>query len=163
MLRSALRSGDIAPRAKRPAPPAPVAATPPAAPAPVAPPRPPTLTCEELLHRLVALVYERRGEDVVALDVRGLADYMDFLVVVTGRSERQNRSIADGVMRGLKSLKVRPLARPGPDDGPWVCLDFVDVVLHIFDGATRAHYDLENLWGDAARFPLAPPPAPLPV
>jgi ribosome-associated protein len=119
-----------------------------------APPTAGSMTSEELLHRIVALLHERRGEDVVALDVRGLADYMDFLVVATGRSDRQNRAIADGVMRGLRGLKVRPLKRPGPEDGAWICLDFVDVVVHVFDGITRAHYDLEHLWGDAPRFPL---------
>jgi ribosome-associated protein len=103
----------------------------------------------------VALARDKRAEDVVALDVRGLADYMDFLVLATGRGERQNRAIADGVMRGLKPLKVRPLVRPGAEDGAWICLDFVDVVFHVFDGATRAHYDLELLWGDAAPVTLA--------
>ncbi len=120
-------------------------------------PKPPSLSSEELLARVVALARERRAEDVVALDVRRLADYMDYLVLVTGRSPRQNRSIAEGVMRGLKGLKVRPLKRPGPEDGAWICLDFVDVVLHVFDGATRAHYDLELLWGDADPVELPEP------
>ncbi len=139
--------------------------TPPVAPlaAGLAPSARVSLTCEELLARIVTLIHERRGEDVVALDVRGLADYMDFLVIASGRSERQNRSIADGVMRGLKGLKVRPLTRPGPEDGAWICLDFVDVVMHVFDPITRAHYDLENLWGDAPRFPIAAPPASAPA
>jgi ribosome-associated protein len=148
------------PRAKKPA----AATAAPVAPAPVvvAPTQPTATTglpVEAVLERIVALLRERRAEDVVALDVRGLADYMDFLVLATGRSERQNRAIADGVMRGLRGLKVRPLKRPGPEDGPWISLDFVDVVVHVFDGATRAHYDLENLWGDALKVPL---PSPLP-
>jgi ribosome-associated protein len=111
-----------------------------------------------VLHKVVALAREKRAEDVVALDVRGLADYMDFLVIATGRSPRQNRAIAEGVMRGLKGLKIRPLARPGPEDGAWICLDFVDVVFHVLDGATRAHYDLELLWGDAAPVDLPASP-----
>ena len=124
---------------------------------PSAPPAPAALTNEQLLHRIVELAREKRAEDVVALDVRGLADYMDFLVLATGRSVRQNQAIADGVMRGLKPLKIRPLARPGPEDATWICLDFVDVVFHVFDGATRAHYDLELLWGDAAPVALPEP------
>jgi ribosome-associated protein len=124
-------------------------------PAPVSAPA--ALTSEQLLEKIVALARDKRAEDVVALDVRGLADYMDFLVLATGRSVRQNQAIADGILRGLKPLKVRPLVRPGPEDGPWICLDFVDVVFHVFDGATRAHYDLELLWGDAQPVNLPEP------
>src|SRR5687767_4126731 len=103
-------------------------------------PRPAPLSAEQLLERIVALTREKRAEDVVALDVHGLADYMDYLVLVTGRSARQNRAIAEGVLRGLKPLKVRPLVRPGAEDSSWICLDFVDVVLHVFDGPTRQFY-----------------------
>lgn len=136
-----------------PAPQAPVVAAPPveSLPVPTGP-----LSSEDLLARVVALVRERRGEDIVALDVRGLADYMDYMVICTGRSERQNRAIADGLMRGLRGLKVRPVQRPGPEEGLWICLDFVDVVVHVFEGATRAHYDLEHLWGDAPQVALPP-------
>jgi ribosome-associated protein len=124
-----------APEAERAAPPAPTRARP--------------LPAEEVLRRVLELCRERRADPIVALDVRELADYMDYLVIATGRSARQNRSIADHVVRELRPLGVRPLTRPGPDDGPWICLDFVDVVLHVFDAPTRAYYDLELLWGDA--------------
>lgn len=130
---------------------------------PAAPAAPARLTSLDVLHKVVALAREKRADDIVALDVRGLADYMDFLVIATGRSPRQNRAVAEGVMRGLKGLKVRPLARPGPEDTTWICLDFVDVVLHVFDGATRAHYDLELLWGDAPPVELPPGPEPAPA
>jgi ribosome-associated protein len=109
---------------------------------------------EALARRIAALCQERRAEDVVILDVRGLADYMDFLVLVTGVADRQNRSIADHVVRSLRGEKVRPLSVSGEDPGTWVCVDFVDVVLHVFDRATRDHYDLELLWADAARLSI---------
>lgn len=124
---------------------------------------PVALTSAQLLEKIVALARDKRAEDVVALDVRGLADYMDFLVLATGRSVRQNQAIADGILRGLKPLKVRPLVRPGPEDGPWICLDFVDVVFHVFDGATRAHYDLELLWSDAKPVNLPEPARAVPA
>jgi ribosome-associated protein len=106
---------------------------------------------EALARRIVELCREKRGEDVVALDVRELVDYMDFLVVASGLSDRQNRAIADHVVRTLKPTKVRPLSTAGEDGGTWICVDFVDVVLHVFDPPTRAHYDLELLWNDAER------------
>ena len=107
------------------------------------------LSSEQIRERLVTLVQEKRGEDVVALDVRELVDYMDFLVVATARSERQNRAIADHVRQEMKRHHLLPLSLAGYDGGSWICLDYVDVVLHVFTPATRAHYDLELLWADA--------------
>jgi ribosome-associated protein len=116
---------------------------------------------EVLARRIALLVAEKRAEDVVVLDVRGLADYMDFLVIASGTAERQVRAIADHVVRSLRGEKVRPLSASGADGGTWVCVDFVDVVLHVFERATRIHYDLEMVWGDAPRLELAAPaPAP---
>ena len=116
------------------------------------PPVPPD--SESLARRIAALCVEKRGEDPVALDVRGIADYMDFMLIVSGRSARQNRAIADHVVRTLKPEKIRPLTRPGPEDAAWICLDFVDVVLHVFEPISRKHYDLELLWADAPVLPI---------
>ena len=111
-----------------------------------------TLDADALLGRVVELCQERKGEDVVSLDVRGLVDYMDYLVICTGRSARQNRAIAEHVITQLKrDHRVLPLSRAGLDAGSWVCIDFVDVVLHVFEPETRDHYDLELLWGEAER------------
>ncbi|MDF1703030.1 MAG: ribosome silencing factor [Planctomycetota bacterium] len=105
-----------------------------------------------LLARVVELCHERKAEDLVSLDVRELVDYMDHLVICTGRSARQNRAIAEHVITQLKrEHRVLPLSRAGLDAGSWVCVDFVDVVLHVFEPETRDHYDLELLWGEAAR------------
>ena len=113
-------------------------------------PRP--MPADALLARMVALCHERRAEGVVSLDVRGLVDYMDHLLIVTGRSSRQNRAIADHVLRTFKrEHRILALSRGGMDAATWICLDYVDVVLHIFDEEQRAHYDLELLWADAKR------------
>jgi ribosome-associated protein len=115
-------------------------------------PKPAASSSEALATRIAALCVEKRAEDPVVLDVRGLVDYMDFLVIVTGRSERQNRAIADHVKRTLKrDERLLALSAAGGEAGSWICLDFVDVVLHVFDGPTRSYYDLELLWADAPR------------
>lgn len=106
-------------------------------------------TSAHVLQRAAELCLEKRSDDIVALDVRSLVDYMDYLLIVTGRSGRQNRAIADNVIRALKKEDSPPLSRSGVEVGSWICLDFVDVVVHIFDPETRAHYDLELLWADA--------------
>jgi ribosome-associated protein len=109
------------------------------------------LDSETLMQKIVQLVREKRGEDVVALDVRGVVDYMDFLVLATARSERQNRAIAEHAVRSLKREGERALSNAGAEAGTWICVDFVDVVLHLFTPETRQHYDLELLWADADR------------
>ena len=107
-------------------------------------------TSEELLARMVALCHGMRGEQVVSLDVRALVQYTDFLLLVTGRSARQNRALASHVRQEMKrGLRALPLSMSGQDHGNWICLDYVDVVLHVFDEEHRAHYDLELLWADA--------------
>jgi len=120
------------------------------------------LPSAELLQRVIACCHERRAECVVSLDVRELVEYMDAMVIVTGRSSRQNRAIAAHVLTQLKRESgILPLSKAGVDAGAWICLDLVDVVLHIFDADARAHYDLELLWSDAVRTEHdAPPEAP---
>ena len=115
------------------------------------------LTSERMLERLVALAREKRGEDLVALDVRELVEYMDYMLVVTARSERQNRAIAENLIRGRKQEGILPLSRAGIDGGTWICVDLVDVVVHLFTPATRAIYDLELLWADAPTLELPEP------
>jgi ribosome-associated protein len=118
-----------------------------------------SLTSEALLQRAAALCREKRGQDLVALDVRGLVDYMDFLLLCTGRSDRQNRAIAEHVIRGVKQAGCIPLSRAGIEAGEWICIDLVDVVVHVFTPELRRHYDLELLWADAAPVHLVEPEA----
>ncbi len=117
-----------------------------------------TIDGDALMQRVVALCHENKAEDVVSLDVRELVDYMDHLVICTGRSARQNRAIAEHVITQLKRTEgVLPLSRAGLDAGSWVCIDLVDVVLHVFEPETRTHYDLELLWGESERTEHAAP------
>jgi ribosome-associated protein len=127
-------------------------------------PRPEALSSDALTQRVVALCHERRAEDVVVLDVRGLVDYMDTMVIATGRSTRQTRAIAEHVLAGLKrDHGILPLSKAGTDAGHWICVDLVDVVLHVFEPDSRAHYDLELLWADAVRTEHPTPTAPASV
>lgn len=109
---------------------------------------------------------ELKAERPVALDMRGLTSYADAFVVLTGRSDRQVRSIADAVVDALKSHGEPPLGVEGLDDGNWVLIDCNDVIVHVFDPETREQYDLERLWRDAPRLDLEiegvdPNPSPI--
>jgi ribosome-associated protein len=112
----------------------------------------PIIPSAELLRRVVELCLDRKAEDVVSLDVRELVEYMDNMVIVTGRSPRQNRAIAEHVVTQLKrEHRILPLSKAGMDGGSWICVDLVDLVLHVFEPEAREHYDLELLWADAVK------------
>lgn len=101
-----------------------------------------------------AAALDKKAEDVVVLDVRGLAAYADYFVVASGTSDRQVTAIADAVEEKMKKAGYRTIGVEGYTRGHWVLLDFGDVVVHVFYDEARAFYDIEGLWADAARVPL---------
>ena len=94
---------------------------------------------------------EKKAEEVVVLDLRGVSGYTDFLVIGSGTSDRQIEAVADSVEKALKSQGHRVVGTEGQRGGRWVLLDFGDVVVHVFHQDERGHYDLEGLWADAPR------------
>ena len=94
---------------------------------------------------------ENRAEDVLILDLRGLSAIADFFVIATGTSDRQMRAIADQIEQEGKAVGQRPYRVSGYENGTWILVDYVDVVVHLFDPQRRTYYDLELLWGDAPR------------
>lgn len=100
------------------------------------------------------LAGERHCTDIVVLDLRKVADVTDYFVIVTGTSDRQMRSVADEITDFAKQKDLSLFGRAGYEQGHWVLLDFIDVVVHIFDAKSRGYYDLELLWGDAKRLKI---------
>ena len=86
---------------------------------------------------------------MVVLDVSGLSPVTDFLVLATGTSPRQMKTVCDEVEEMAEGHNERPLSRVGDDSASWTCIDFVDVVVHVFSQDARGYYDLDGLWGDA--------------
>ena len=96
---------------------------------------------------------EKAGEDLTALDVSGLTSAFDVLVIVSGRSDRQVRTIAEEVERVVaRDARVTPVRVEGVAGGEWIALDYVDVIVHVFQDEARAYYDLEHLWSAARAF-----------
>jgi ribosome-associated protein len=98
----------------------------------------------------------RKGEDLVILDMREVSTITDYFVLVTGTSEAHLRAIVGEIRDRLKEEHgIRPRAVDGSVQGAWLVLDYFDVIVHVLRADTREHYDLEGLWGDAPR--LKPP------
>ena len=97
------------------------------------------------------LADERHCSDIVALDMRKVSQVTDYFLILTGTSDRQMRSVADELADLAKTKDLSLYGRAGYEMGSWVLLDFVDVVVHIFNAQSRKYYDLEMLWGDAKK------------
>jgi ribosome-associated protein len=93
----------------------------------------------------------KRAEDVVILDLRGRSDICDFFVMATGAVDMQVRAICDAVREGLARNGESSHHEEGLETCRWALLDFVDVVVHVFQPVTRQYYLLERLWSDAPR------------
>ncbi len=101
---------------------------------------------------IAAAGVDKKATDIEIVDVRGRVDYADYVVVMSGRSDRQVSALARNIEEDLlKKEKVRCAGVEGLGQGAWVLMDFGDVIVHVFHEETRGYYDLESLWGDAPR------------
>ncbi|WP_323845224.1 ribosome silencing factor [Microbulbifer magnicolonia] len=94
----------------------------------------------------LAALEDLKGKDIVSLDVSELSDVMDNLVICTGTSSRQVKSLADNVVEEGKKAGVRPIGVEGMGQGDWVLVDYGDLVVHVMLAEVRSFYDLEKLW-----------------
>ncbi len=97
---------------------------------------------------------EKKALAVEILDVVGKIDYADFLVLLTGRSNRHVDALAQAIEEACAKKKKRALSVEGLPTAAWVLIDFGDVVVHIFQEQARGLYDIEGLWLDAKRLPV---------
>jgi ribosome-associated protein len=97
---------------------------------------------------------DKKAEDLVILDVRGIASFADFFVIMSGRSTRHVQGLAEAVDAELRQKKITSSNTEGLNEGHWVLLDYSDVLVHIFYSETRQFYDLEGLWHDAPRIAI---------
>ncbi len=103
------------------------------------------------------IAQDRRCTDIVVLDLKDKSPATDFFVIATGTSNRQMRTVADEISELGRESNFLRFGRAGYEQARWILLDFVDVVVHIFDAKYRDFYDLELLWGDARHVRLPEP------
>jgi ribosome-associated protein len=112
------------------------------------------MSSEQLALRLAAIADEKGATDLVALDVRDLVGYTDFLVIGTARNERQAKAIHDEVYHRMKREGWLPARVEGERESEWILMDYLDGVLHVFTPEFRERYRLEVLWGEAPSLEL---------
>ncbi|WP_127477932.1 ribosome silencing factor [Sulfurivermis fontis] len=108
------------------------------------------MQAEQMKQLVVNALEDVKGLDIVVLDVRGKTSITDFMVIASGRSDRQVKSLAQSVLDQAKENGLTPLGVEGEREGEWVVVDLGEVVVHIFIPEKRDFYNLEKLWGDAA-------------
>jgi ribosome-associated protein len=109
----------------------------------------------ERLDLVLTALDEKKGVDIVTLDVSHLTQMMDCLVVCTGTSNVHIRGLADGVLEKMKEQGYKGVRAEGYNEARWVLLDYGDVVLHIFSEDDREFYRLEEFWQGAPRIEAA--------
>ncbi|MBL9136135.1 MAG: ribosome silencing factor [Verrucomicrobiales bacterium] len=103
------------------------------------------LLCRELADN-------KKADNIAILDLRKLPGVTDFMVICTGTSDPHLRAVQEEIADKLAvDHGLKPRAVDGTRNSGWIVLDYVDVLVHVMKGETRAHYDLEGLWNDAPR------------
>ena len=110
------------------------------------------------LRVIIDAVVERNARDPVLLDLRGLSDATDWFVIASGDSDTHARAIADNVVERTRRHGSRPSGVEGRGPASWIILDYINVVVHIFQPRVRDFYRLEDLWGDAPTTPILDEP-----
>ena len=102
------------------------------------------------MKQLIVIVNEAleevKGKDIITIDVTDITAVMDTVIVVSGSSNRQVKALANAVIEASKKAGFQPLGVEGMDEGEWVLVDLVDIVVHIMQPASRDFYELEKLW-----------------
>ena len=100
----------------------------------------------ELVLKIAEILYEKKAKDIVALNVKDLTVITDCMLIATGRSTIQVRTLADEVEERLTEIGIEPNRKEGQQEGRWVVLDYGEVLVHIFHQEEREFYRLDKLW-----------------
>lgn len=114
----------------------------------------PSAAARDMALTIAGAGLDKKAIGIEVINVAGRVDYADYLVIMTGTSDRHVHAIAMGIEEALKKKRIAPLSIEGLSSAVWVLMDFDDIVVHVFQEETRRVYDIEGLWMDASRLPV---------
>ena len=97
---------------------------------------------------IINILEDNKGEDIALIDVKGKSSVTDLMFIVSGRSTRHVKSIADNLITKLKKNKMKPIGVEGYSSSEWILLDYGDLLVHVMHPETREFYSLEKLWDE---------------
>ena len=106
---------------------------------------------DDLIAEIIKGIDDVKGEDIQLLDLREIENTVcDYFIICSGNSNTQVKAISGSIQKIVsKSLKDKPWHIEGEENSEWVLMDYVNVVVHVFQKQIREYYDIESLWGDA--------------
>ena len=108
-------------------------------------------SADELIALIIQGIEEVKGQDILLLDLRAIENTVcDYFIICNGTSNTQVNAIVGSIQKTVsKAIHDKPWHVEGQDNGEWVLMDYVNVVVHVFQKQVREYYDIEGLWGDA--------------
>ena len=100
----------------------------------------------EILHRIAQVIYDKKGSNILGLDVRGVSNLTDYVIIAEGNVDRHVIGMMHAIVDDLETVGIRPVHIEGAKTGDWVVIDFFDVMVHLFMPGLRDKYHLEELW-----------------
>ncbi|MCD6374556.1 MAG: ribosome silencing factor [Caldisericaceae bacterium] len=107
------------------------------------------MTSDDLVKKIADLALDKKAKQIAILNLKEITDYTDFFIIMTGESSLQIKAISDHIEDELAKQGIKPYSKEGYEYLRWVLLDFVDVVVHIFNPEAREFYGIERLYADA--------------
>ena len=110
-----------------------------------------SVNTDDLISVIIKGIDDVKGDEIQLLDLRGIENTVcDYFIICSGNSNTQVSAIVGSVQKNVsKSLKEKPFHTEGSDVAEWVLIDYIDVVVHVFQKQIREYYNIEELWGDA--------------
>lgn len=101
----------------------------------------------EVLNRIKTLLYDRKGESVIAFDISKVSSVADYFVIATGLADTHVKALSEYMITELKKEGIAPYMHEGLSSGEWVCVDYNNIIVHIMREKERNYYNLESIWG----------------
>jgi ribosome-associated protein len=99
-----------------------------------------------LLNIIAQTVFDKKGFNILALDVKGISTIADYLLIAEGNVDRHVKALASTIVEELAKHGIRPIHVEGLKEGDWIVIDYVDIMVHLFMPGLREKYQLERLW-----------------
>lgn len=98
------------------------------------------------LHKIAQVIFDKKGSNILALDIRGVSSLADFVIIAEGNVDKHVSAIANTIVEELKKAGLSPSYIEGLQNGDWAVIDYLDTMVHIFEPGLRERYRLEDLW-----------------